>query len=208
MKTAKDFFIINDFDEPSERMLTIKINGRLKYIHPDKAREEDYKAGEETSLDRFGFAVGFDGKKLHFEQAYTNVALYRDGSPRWWQGQRSFAIPIEWVEKYDKTPTETRQITTNQLFGAFGTFRFMQQSNAWLEASKDELKRTLETANIDPLLDNIGDDGFHAVLFVDALKKMGIECDEFTKKTSNFFDDKIIPEVAARIAKDLENGEE
>jgi len=88
-----NFFIINDFDKPYEKLVMVKDGDLLRYIHPEnKSCSPVNICKESTDLKEFGFDIFVVDGIARFVQSRPSTATYRDGKPRSWQGAKEFEI--------------------------------------------------------------------------------------------------------------------
>jgi len=106
------FYIVNDFDRPERKLITLKIDDLLYYVHP--ALQKNYNFGLEmqvnsTPIENFGLNIYSDSYEIFFEQVESTKAIYSNGEPRVWQGEFSFSIPIEWVKNTEKIALKNKK---------------------------------------------------------------------------------------------------
>ena len=90
-----NFFIINDFDRPYEKLVTLEEDGMLEYIHPENKNCAPMKSCKEsTNIKDFGFDVFVVDGVARFVQTRESTAAYRDGRARSWQGAKEFEIDL------------------------------------------------------------------------------------------------------------------
>jgi hypothetical protein len=93
------YYIVNEFDRPYERLIAaMGADGKLYYISrvddPSLMRFDGMTAERATPLEDFGIRIEEDTPvqgKVTFTLVAESKALYRDGSPRRWQGS-SWAV--------------------------------------------------------------------------------------------------------------------
>ena len=86
-------FIVNDFDRPDHRHLTIRNeDGLLYYIHPELEKWKGMSVTTATPLEAFGIMHTIEGDLITGELLHPSVATYRDGRPRKWQGPIKFSF--------------------------------------------------------------------------------------------------------------------
>jgi len=93
-----EFYIVNEIDRPYERLVTALIPGKgLRYIHPDLADFPflAYHEDTATSLRAFGFEWIKKGDVYTFHKVRPEVAKYRNGDPRHWQGRPTFSLLVK-----------------------------------------------------------------------------------------------------------------
>lgn len=99
MNTEKPrLFIVNSFDRPDPRHVAeMRADGKLYYIHPELKDEKKFHGmspDHATPLEDFGIKVEFIGNCLEGSKTEKSKAKYSNGTPREWQGQTKFSIPI------------------------------------------------------------------------------------------------------------------
>jgi hypothetical protein len=88
-------FIVNDFDRPDHKHLTIrKEDGLLYYIHPELEKWKGMSVTTATPLEAFGITCHYEHDVLHGVLDGGPTATYRDGRPRRWQGQPRFSFTM------------------------------------------------------------------------------------------------------------------
>lgn len=96
---AKQFFIVNEFDKPSEQNIAQISNGLLFYVEPrlNKLRMDGMLTTESTPLEDFGLELSLENGWLQGIAIRQSEATYRDGKPRRWQGSSNFRILLDKV---------------------------------------------------------------------------------------------------------------
>jgi hypothetical protein len=105
---VSDFYIVNAFDRPCERLIARKVTDQetgyelLEYLHPD-LRNHGRMAFDETEavpVEDFGVEVELvknpkgDWLLIGTPNMKASKATYSDGRPRRWQGNYAFAIHL------------------------------------------------------------------------------------------------------------------
>ncbi len=87
-------FIVNDYDRPDHRHITIqKADGLLYYLHPDLERWKGMNVTRPTPVEDFGIQCHVELGILHGVLVDELArATYRDGRPRRWQGPVRFSF--------------------------------------------------------------------------------------------------------------------
>jgi hypothetical protein len=87
-------FIVNDFDRPDHKHLTIrKEDGLLYYVHPEMEKWKGMSVDRATPLEDFGVTCHVELGILHgILTDESSRATYRDGRPRRWQGPERFSF--------------------------------------------------------------------------------------------------------------------
>jgi len=86
-------FIVNDFDRPSPKHITIrKEDGLLYYVHPELEKWKGMSVTTAVPLEIFGIECHEELGILHGVQARPSNATYRDTRPREWQGPERFSF--------------------------------------------------------------------------------------------------------------------
>lgn len=100
-----DFYIVNSFDRPYERLVTQLRDGKLYYIHAELRDVKHYKgmdAGGATRVANFGIVLRQTTEGLHGSLEFPTTAKYRNGDPRQWQGQKQWFIDFPQTEEQIK----------------------------------------------------------------------------------------------------------
>lgn len=100
MTNKNRFFIVNDFDRPSEELIAERRGEFFYYVHPEHTKYGKMKSPMATPVEDFGVEIEvsedghLSGKLLH-----RSVATYPDGHPRRWQGRDTFNFQMNGVNK-------------------------------------------------------------------------------------------------------------
>lgn len=92
-----NLFIVNDFDQPSEKFIAEFRKGKLYYIHPELAPIKQYwgmSSKNATPLSDFGISFKIINGILIGRKTSNSIACYSDGRSRKWQGSSRFAFQI------------------------------------------------------------------------------------------------------------------
>lgn len=111
-KMKLKFYIVNEFDRPSARHITIKgKDGKFYYIHPDLRHWNEMVPTNPTPLEDFGIAMDMlmGNDHIHGKQGSPSVATYEDGRPRQWQDSEEFYFQFNPKESYPITPNQPEQ---------------------------------------------------------------------------------------------------
>lgn len=93
----KRYAIVNDVDKPQRRHVAELVNGKFYYM----ARAEDpylkqfdgYPLEHPAWMEDFGFTIQETSERTLFIMESESKAVYRDGKPRYWQGELCFSLP-------------------------------------------------------------------------------------------------------------------
>lgn len=86
-------FVVNTFDRPDQRHITIrKADGLLYYLHPELEQWKGMSVTTATPLEDFGVACHVELGILHGIAGGESTATYTDGRPRKWQGAERFSF--------------------------------------------------------------------------------------------------------------------
>jgi len=88
------YYIVNCVDRPCERLVAIRNDDMLHYIHPDMLKHSAMGVRlDSTLLEDFGFDITESAEGINFRKSMPSRATYSDGSIRKWQGAMEFFIP-------------------------------------------------------------------------------------------------------------------
>lgn len=92
------YFIVNTFDKPFERLIAeLRQDGMLYYVHPSMLPEWEgigLSAAESTPLEAFGLEVEVSEGKLTGRLSVPSTATYEDSRPRRWKGSSEFSFKL------------------------------------------------------------------------------------------------------------------
>lgn len=101
---SKKYAIVNEIDCPDSRHVTQVIDGKHYYM--SRALDEGLKQYDGMTPDRptfledFGFDIAEREFQVDFElNAGNRTSAYRNGGPRYWQGEKSFSLPKVLIKK-------------------------------------------------------------------------------------------------------------
>lgn len=88
------YYIVNTSDRPYPRHVCQQIGDRIYYMEPElfPRFQEGFSLQGATSLLEFGFDWVELGGRVLFAQLRPSVAQYKEGSPRYWQGEKEFIL--------------------------------------------------------------------------------------------------------------------
>lgn len=93
---AGNYYIVNEFDRPYKRLVTIKIGDLYYYSDPILRKEYGgLSADHPTSLKEFGFEALELEYQVNFKRIRDSTAKYKDGTLRPWQGEDEFSLLLE-----------------------------------------------------------------------------------------------------------------
>jgi hypothetical protein len=89
------FYIVNEFDRPSEKLIAEKReDGKFYYIHPDLKSWPGMSPTDPTPLSAFGVVFTITNGEICGDACRETSATYKDGRPRKWQGSPDFSFII------------------------------------------------------------------------------------------------------------------
>lgn len=99
------FYVVNTYDRPSEEHIAQKrADGKFYYVHPRLKNVKQYwgmTPENPTPIEAFGIRIALMDGMLYGAtdpSARSVTASYSDGSPRKWQGAKSFEFRFQNVQ--------------------------------------------------------------------------------------------------------------
>jgi len=87
------FFIVNTYDRPDQKHITIlKGDGLLYYIHPELEKWKGMNVASPTPIESFGIEWEIGGDLFTGKLVRESTATYHTGAVRKWQGLSSFSF--------------------------------------------------------------------------------------------------------------------
>jgi len=99
----RKFYIVNEIDAPTERLIAEECNGKLYYVHPD-FRDDAHFGGmsmeSATRVEDFGVDLCLErgypqGTSLSGFKIRPSEVKYKDGRVRHWQGSAIFRFELK-----------------------------------------------------------------------------------------------------------------
>lgn len=94
---SDQFFIVNAFDRPCERLIAQLKDGKLYYIHPELVDNKSYhgmSTVDAVPVEDFGIQLRIENGTLHGIHIFDSRAIYPDGRGRRWQGSSQFSVRL------------------------------------------------------------------------------------------------------------------